>query len=360
MTQDSNTIKVFSLLSGDTSADLTFLTENDCKIIFNNSSASFDLSDISTISFWKKINSQNADAVLLPLSSFDLQQLKEKQNNNSSNMFDMHRPWQYIDAAVIVLLTGDNIHDAVLAAQMDFDGILAEPFVGGHIQTIIRGAIDRKQQKQKLNSRYQRLQRVIRAINQNRHILQSKVDLLCNDLVQNNRDIAGKMNEMSKAYDFQKSLTGEFDMKYMLHKALKHISDNLEHTSSAIYICDTDRIELMLMDSWFDGEITPHQLDECLKNSIIPETIAKNDTVIINSAGNHNAFPKSCCCNLCGLSICGVPVRHTAHNEGILVLYRSETMPFTRHEIDQLEPILAPLSRSIEALLNLQDMLTMV
>ena len=348
------------MLNSDIATNLTFAIEDDCQINFTSCNVGFDVQDVTTITFWKKISKLNPDAVLLPLSSTDIQQLKDNNDDNSSNIFDAHRPWQYVNSAIIVVLTGDNIHDAVLAAQLDFDGIITEPFANGHIQNIIKGAIERKEQKNKLNARYHRLQRVIKAINQNRHILQNKVDLLCNDLVQSNRDIAGKMNEMSKAYDFQKSLTGEFDLKYMLHKALKHIAHNHPDTNAAIYLCDTDKIEVMLMDSWFDGEVSPQQLEHCLKNSIIPATIDKNDTIIVNEAGRHNAFPGQCCNNLNGLSICGIPIRHSAHNEGILILYRSETKPFTSDELEQLDPIITPMSRSIEALLNLQDMLEMV
>ncbi len=351
-------INIYSMLNCDVAGSFSYAISDDCCINLTSSTDYFDAEDIGSISFWKKISKINPDAVLLPLSSTDIRELKSVSEDNS-NMFDANRPWQYINAAVIAVLTGDNIHDAVIAAQLDFDGILTEPFIGGHLQNIISGAIERKTQKSLLNARYHRLQRVIKAINQNRHILQSKVDLLCNDLVQSNKDIAGKMKEMSKAYDFQKSLTGEFDLKYMLHKALKHISHNHPNTNAAIYLCDTDKIEVMLMDSWFDGEISPQQLESCLKNSIIPATIAKNETVIVNNAGDNNAFPTICCTNLNGLSICGIPIRHSVHNEGILVLYRSETVPFTQEELEQLDPIITPMSRSIEALLNLQDMLEM-
>lgn len=345
------------MLKSDSVSNQTFALDN-YQINYTGNGEYFDINDITTLSFWKKMSRINPDAILLPLSSLDIQELKNKYDENT-NMFDSHRPWQYINSAVIVYLTGDNIHDAVIAAQLDFDGILTEPFAGDHVLKVIQNAIERKTQKNKLNARYHRLQRVIKAINQNRHILQSKVDLLCNDLVQNNRDIAGKMREMSNAYDFQKSLTGEFDLKYMLHKALKHIADNHPNTNAAIYLCDTDKIEIMMMDSWFDGEITPQQLENCLKNSIIPATIAKNDTVIVNKAGEYCKFPGQCCQYLSGLSICGIPIRHSVHNEGILIFYRSETNPFTLDEIEQLSPIITPMSRSIEALLNLQDMLEM-
>ena len=357
---ERKTINILSLLNIDFGTNLTFSINNDeCIRFISSCNKVFDVQDITQGEFWHKLSNQNADAVLLPLSSTDLQILKNSHIEDS-NIFDIHRPWQYFESAVIAVLTGDDIHDAVLAAQMDFDGILTEPFDGFNIQSIIKTAIDRKEQKCKLNKRYERLQRVIKAINQNRHILQSKVDLLCNDLVQNNRDIAGKMKEMSQAYDFQRSLTGEFDLKYMLHKALQHISNNHPDTNSAVYICETEKIEVMISDSWFDGEVSPQQIENCLKNSIIPATLAKNDTVIINNIECESEFPQQCMKNLDGLSICGIPIRHSIHNEGILVLYRSNAKPFTREELESLAPIVTPMSRSIEALLNLQDMLEMV
>ena len=356
--QNNKTINILSLLNGDLaggfgnliSADSTFtLTEDECI---------FDTDDLRSPVFWDHVGNKKQDAIIVPLSSRELEELKDNIDVDETNMFDSHRPWQYVNAAVIVALSGDNIHDAVFAAQMDFDGIVAEPFVDGHLQTIIKDAIDRKNQKNKLNARYNRLQRVLKVINQNRHILQSKVDLLCNDLVQSNRDMAGRMKEISKAYDFQKNLTGEFDLKYMLQKALQQITGKKKHTNAAVYLCETDKIEVMLMDSWFDGELTPQQLESCLKNSIIPVTIEAGDSLIINNAGEFKCFPEKCCSNLKGLSMCSVPLSHNDHIEGILILYRSDSMPFESTILDELTPIIAPLSRSIEGLLKLQEMLS--
>ncbi len=357
-TSMNNTIKILSLLDKNNLADsFSCLISGDASFTLSTDEAFLNTEDMMSPLYWRHIGNRGQNAIILPLSSEELEDLKDKTNTEESNMFDSNRPWQYVNAAVIVALSGDNIHDAVFAAQMDFDGIIAEPFVDGHLQTIIRDAIDRKIQKNKLNARHQRLQRVIKVLNQNRHILQSKVDLLCNDLVQSNRDMAGRMKEMSKAYDFQKNLTGEFDLKYMLQKALMQITGEKKHTNAAIYLCETDKIEVMLMDSWFDGELKPSQLESCLRNSIIPVTLNAGDSLIINDAGKFKCFPDDCCQTLNGLSMCSVPLSHNGHIEGILILYRSQTIPFESQIIDELEPIVAPLSRSIEGLLKLQEML---
>ena len=357
-TLNNNSIKVLSLLNREMADNFNHIFSGDETYTLVTDETSFNPEDISSPTFWDHVGNKGQDAVIIPLSSEELEGLKETVNTDVSNMFDTHRPWQYVNAAVIVALSGDNIHDAVLAAQMDFDGIIAEPFVDGHLQVIVQDGIERKIQKNKLNAKYKRLQRVLKVINQNRHILQSKVDLLCNDLVQSNRDMAGRMKEISKAYDFQKNLTGEFDLKYMLQKALLQITGKKKHTNAAVYLCETETIEVMLMDSWFDGELTPKQLEACLKNSIIPVTLEAGDSLIINKAGSFKCFSEKCCANLNGLSMCSVPLSHNGHIEGILILYRSDSMPFENTILDELTPIIAPLSRSIEGLLKLQEMLS--
>ena len=355
---NNNTIKILSILDGDLADSFNSFLSEDADFTLTADNASFSPEDIMSPLYWRHIGNRGQNAIIIPLSSLELEELKDTANADESSMFDTRRPWQYVNSAVIVALSGDNIHDAVLAAQMDFDGIIAEPFVDGHLQIIIKDAIDRKIQKNKLNARHQRLQRVIKVLNHNRHILQGKVDLLCNDLVQSNRDMAGRMKEMSKAYDFQKNLTGEFDLKYMLQKALIQITGEKKHTNAAIYLCETDKIEVMVMDSWFDGEISPSQLESCLKNSIIPITIETNDSLIVNNAGEFKCFSDNCCQILNGLCMCSIPLSHNGHTEGILILYRSQSMPFADKIMDELEPIIAPLSRSIEGLLTLQEMLS--
>ena len=323
---------------------------------------------------------EGADVILVQLTSAQLKELDDQIASGDPGC-ERVKPWLASPAAVIaVLLPEESLAAAVLAARLDFDGIIALPVDGEQFRRVISRAIDRHSDRRHLIQRHSRLRRLCASVNRNRRQLRDKVNLLCGDLVEANRELTETMHHIRRAYDLQSSLVGEFDLHCLLHKGLRHIQDDIGDTHTALYLCRTESFEghVVCPDQAQRGSLL--ETEGMLGRVIVADVLASGvlrrvdnaaceckadtetghagkvtaeelsadgldvgnwDDVVFNAEQDDETL-------LAGLSLVAAPLIADDHRVGVLVMYRWGKV-FTGRDVGVLKAFLRPLSQAIDA-----------
>ncbi|MBN1766208.1 MAG: GAF domain-containing protein [Sedimentisphaerales bacterium] len=301
------------------------------------------------VNFWESLCGYEVDVILIPLRSSDLSYCHDRMNKQHKAEEFSTGAWSMTSAAVVAVLLDDSLDDAVRAAQLDFDGIIAEPFYREHLRQILHCSIKRNQRRGGVERRYHRLQQMFRQVNQDRRRLRSKVDLLCQDLVHSNADLTGTLHEMRRLYDFQNELTGEYDMRYMLYKALRIIREQWKESNAMIYLDGSGEIEAHITGSWCDDQCDLSELEDILQEEYISRVLTTGEALVDpmhSVSGRISAEQRRV---ISGMAVMAIPIKFEKELLGVLVLYRSREITSRGDELKAIQSYLPPLARAILA-----------
>ena len=359
--RNSTITRVLSFLDGEQEAKLrrqiVGLEDFDYRLGHADGSPRPGVGELTNKAFWSASVLSGVQIVLVAFSSRDLTELKRILDKPSVSRDRSVGFWSHLGVAVIAVLENDSIHDAVTAAQLDFDGILAKPFHGRQIATLLRHATERSDRRKHLAVRYDKLRALLRRTNHNRRYLRDKIDLLCRDLVGSNVDLTGTLHNLRNAYDFQMCLCGEFDMRMMLHKALRNIKGHAEESSAAVYLCHSGNFEAHVVSSWYDHPNEIATLEELLTETIIPGVLESRSAILVPNGGAWPDISESHRDSLSGLSLLAMPIQIESRLLGAVVLYRNADKPMTSRCVATIATMLSPLGHAIESLQKLEHLL---
>lgn len=307
--------------------------------------------------FWSDLSVERYDVVLIPFTSFELDELKCHLNEKTNSHKRYGSLWSWLPAAVVAVLKDDSIHGVVTAAHLDFDGMLARPFHVQHLERMLRGAISRNVQKRHLVKRYKKLQKLFRKVNHSRRHLRDKVDFLCRDLVQSNVDLTSTLSGLRRAYNFQSDLTGEFDMRFMLHKALRQIKNQVSDSNVAVYLRNSGQIDAHIVSCWQDEPSEIEILENQFKETVIPQAVQTGQTVIVADGSQWRDVSPQHRQALSGLSLMAIPVGLDGDLLGVLIVYRHAEDKLSAANLNAISPYIGPFSRAIEALQRLEELM---
>jgi len=216
-----------------------------------------------------------------------------------------------------------------------------------------------EQEKQliRLRQRYDKIRRLCREANRKRRHLQEKVNLLCRDLVHCNLQFTETLHGLQRAYEFQSSLTGEFDGRYLLYKALRELKSGLAESNAAIYLCRRHKFEAHLTAPWYDHPEDIHEIEHLLAATIIPRIIETGQSCFVNDVEAWQEISPKHRQLLRGLALMALPMEFEDELLGVLVFYRQNDQGFCCKDKALLERLMPPLSRSIAAVQKLEHLI---
>jgi len=346
---DSTDIRILSFLDGPLEERLCRQIEGREHIHYRKAESSSALplpGAIIDTSFLAEHNI-NPDVVLLPVSGSDLDRLSRVADQKT------HHP-----TAIVAVLLDDSLYDAIRAAQLNFDGILAEPFTSGQPIRLLRQAIRRCKKRLFFDQRYHKLRQLLRKTNIDRRTLRNKINILCQDLVHSNTNLTNTLQNLRKAYDFQNDLAGEFDLNYLLHKSLRHIKEQIYNSSGVIYLCQSKNIEAHISGPWYEGQRELDEIEQLLKDTIITQVTQVTQTgCLIPKAGDWQEITTKKRYQLKGLSLLAQPMVSDEEVTGVIVIYKDDSQPLTAADSETVAPYLPPLAHSIKAVQKLQHLI---
>ena len=345
-------MRILSLLQQDIAQPLQkVLTErDDCDYIFSHAPRPAN-DELMRSAFWTALPLDSADLVLLDISDADLDQMAENAQANRDQT-TWAGPWFALPAAVVAVLRDDSLRGGIWAAQLDFDGILAQPYAPDHLDKMLNAALTHRDRRLQLCRRHEKLRGICKQVNRNRRALREKVDLLCRDLVQSNVDLTATLHEMRTAYHFLWDLTGEFDLNYLLYKALRQIKELLSHSSTALYLCATESFEAHIAGAWYEGGDIA-QIEALFQKTIVHQVLSTASPVYAPHSHTWTQAPAKYRRALGDLTLLGSPMFHNDELIGVIVNYRQAAEHFGPNDQRAIQPLLAPLARLVWAVSKL-------
>ncbi len=304
-----------------------------------------------TPDFWSAIAERDFDIVLLQFDSESQQELDAYPKTQTSSTEPW--PWNAIDPTVIATITDSDQALTAAAAQYDFSGILVMPLDSNQIIQSFDIALRRHRTRRRFARRYEKIVALLKRVNGEQKRLRQKVDLVCQDLVQSNIDLARSISSLREAYEFQMDMTGEFDIKVLLHKALAVIRQKTPDTGLSIYLCQSRQFEAHIVSDWFEQAHDLHDIEFAFYQTILP--VSTHKPLLITDAGTLPRLTSQQRQIMANLSVLAMPLRTSETTVGVLFLYRQMDNPVTNAERLAISTFIAPLSRSIESLQRLNN-----
>jgi len=202
------------------------------------------------------------------------------------------------------------------------------------------------------NQRHRRLRLLISKLNKERKKQAKKIDMLCNDLIAAQRDFIRRLNTISFAADFYKSIIGIADLNRLLSTARKLIKDELANANISFFLRNTNStaVPSSLWDTpESDKSIASanKRLEKYFTNEVIENICKSNKMCSIDEMfamglqGNLVELNK--------ISACAVPLSHLGQAIGFILVYRSSENKLTADELHKISAVTCGMSQALQS-----------
>jgi hypothetical protein len=196
--------------------------------------------------------------------------------------------------------------------------------------------------------RHKRLRLLIGKLNKERKTQVKKIDMLCNDLIAAQRDFIKKLNTVSFAADFYKSILGITDLDRLLSTAGKLIKDELDGASVTVFLrngfsqsgAGSREDELRVLENCYTAELVDNI---CKSNNVC----SLDDMFAMGLQGNLVELNK--------ISAYAISLSQLGPAVGFILIYRSSENKITADELNKVSAIISGLSRAIKSCATLRS-----
>jgi hypothetical protein len=225
------------------------------------------------------------------------------------------------------------------------------------------------------NQRHRRLRLLISKLNKQRKKQAKKIDILCNDFIAAQRNFIDRLNAISFAANFYKSVIGLTDLSKLLHIVSRLIKvtfflrrpadgglkefapdaaeiaepeSSFDDSVSALSACSAvEKYELHMFESEQPIGLEKYRLENCFTAELVEQIFRSNKLCSLD-----DMFAMGLQGNLAGLnkvSAVTVPLGELGRSLGFILIYRSSQNKLTTDELNRISVIRAGLSRAIQA-----------
>ena len=305
--------------------------------------------------FWAQLPADAYDIIIFELHQQHIVQLHNNLNPQNHSEIWTDPVWSRINAATVTVLPESNLENLERAVQLGFDGIWTEPLNVKTVMDKLHDAFAHARRRRYRHDRLNRLRRLCRKVNLNRRHLRNKVDLLCRDLISSNVQFADTMLDLHRAYDFQTELTGEFDRRYLMYKALQIMKNTLGHCSSALYLSRSNQFEAHIAGMPQNTTEDIAAIEELFSAAVVPAILDSEQILMLNNSQDSDTLAPKQKWLLKNWTILALPVIYRSHLQAVLVFYRHHAQPFTTADRDKLRPMIQPLAQTLASLYKLEQ-----
>ncbi|OHB60168.1 MAG: hypothetical protein A2167_08280 [Planctomycetes bacterium RBG_13_46_10] len=197
------------------------------------------------------------------------------------------------------------------------------------------------------NQRQKRLRLLVSKFNKERKKQAKKIDMLCNDLIMAQRDFIKKLNAISFAADFYKSLIGINDLSRLLSAAQKLIKNEIAETNVSFFLRNTNSSGAQLSESNKSITAPTNQIENYF-TAEVTENICKANKI----CSLEEMFAMGLQGNLVELnkiSAFAIPLSQLGRSLGFILIYRPSENKLTSDELNKISAITCGLSRAIQS-----------
>jgi hypothetical protein len=211
------------------------------------------------------------------------------------------------------------------------------------------------------NQRHKRLRLLVSKLNKERKKQAQKTDMLCNDLIAAQRDFIKRLNAISFAADFYKSIIGITDLDKLLFTAKKLIKDELADAETSFFLRNANSSAPSAgLENTLENDKPIASAKKCLEDYFtteVIENICKSNKICtldeMFTMGLQGNLVK-----LSKISAFAVPLSQLGLSLGFILIYRSSGKNLSTEELNKISAITCGLARAIQscqALSHIED-----
>jgi hypothetical protein len=197
------------------------------------------------------------------------------------------------------------------------------------------------------NQRQKRLRLLVSKLNKERKMQAKKADLLCNDLITAQRDFIKKLNTISFAADFYKSLIGISALSRLLSTAKKLIKNEISEVNVSFFLRNTNSPGAHISECDKSDVPQKSRLENYFTTEVI-ENICKSNKICTLDEMFAMGLQGSLI-ELNKISAFTIPFSQLGRSLGFILVYRSSENKLTYDELNKISAITCGLSRAIQS-----------
>lgn len=195
--------------------------------------------------------------------------------------------------------------------------------------------------------RHRRLRLLISKLNKERKRQAKKIDIVCKDLIEAQRDFIKRLDTISFRANFYESIVGTTDLSTLLYTAGKLIKDEIPDANIIFFLRQADSFKLHMFESDEPIAIDQEGPENCFTEELVDNICKSNKICTL-----EDMFAMGLQGNLVGLnkiSAFTIPLGQLGSSLGFILIYCSSQNKLGEDKLKNISAITCGLSRAIQS-----------
>ena len=195
--------------------------------------------------------------------------------------------------------------------------------------------------------RYKRLRLLVKKVNQQRKQQANQIDILCHDLIGAQRSFLHRLQDISFAAEFYRSLLGCTDVNGVLARAGRIIKQELPGTGVAFFLRQSDGCELHAClgdESLYGEQQGPH---ECFDPDLVEDICKHNRPCTLDEISDLGAGGDLRM--LSRFSLVTLPLSELGRSLGFVLIYCARPQVLNMADVRRIAPVMRGLAQAVRA-----------
>ena len=195
--------------------------------------------------------------------------------------------------------------------------------------------------------RYKRLRLLIKRVNQQHKQQANKIDILCHDLIGAQRSFIHRLQDVSFAAEFYRSLLGCTDINGVLARAGRSIRQELPGIAVTFFLRQPDGCELHACPGEESLPGDPQGPHECFDPDLVEDICKHNrpctleDILALNVTGDLRPLSR--------FSLVTLPLSDLGRSLGFVLIYCVRPQVLTMADVRRIGPVMRGLVQAVRA-----------
>ena len=195
--------------------------------------------------------------------------------------------------------------------------------------------------------RYKTIRLLVSKVNKERKQQAKKIDILCNNLVEAQRDFIKKLTTIAFTANFYESIVGITDLNSLLYTAGKIIRNELPDVNIAFFLRRQDNFELHLLENNKPIALEKQQMESYFTQEVVDNICKANkictldDMFAMGLQGNLSKLNK--------ISALAIPLNQLGSSLGFILVYHSSQNKLNAEELNNIIGVTFGLARALQS-----------